>query len=107
MPQRKFGCLVTLPKAKPHSAATARYMRSFLILVAIAVSGSAQAKFSHTYPTHIPRYSQMVARAARQRRWPRNAGGAQCDPRHGWVQYYGQKSNLRSKTTLLPAEQVR
>jgi hypothetical protein len=74
--RRKFGYLVTPPKPSHISAATARHLRSLLIVVAIAVFGSAQAKFSHTYPAHTPRYSQMVARAARQRRWPRNAGGA-------------------------------
>ena len=70
------GCLVTLPKPSHILLLRLAPMHPFLTLVAIVVSGSAQAQFPHTYLAHTPRYPQMVAKADRQRRWPRNAGGA-------------------------------
>ena len=40
-------------------------MRPFLILVAIVVSGSAQAQFPYNYAPYTPRYPHMVCAAYR------------------------------------------
>ena len=50
------GCLVTLPKPSHILLLRPVTMRSFLTLVAIVVSGSAQAQFPYNYAPYTPRY---------------------------------------------------
>ena len=50
------GCLVTLPKPSHILLVRPVTMRPFLTLVAIVVSGSAQAQFPYNYAPYTPRY---------------------------------------------------
>jgi hypothetical protein len=51
-----YGCLATLAKAKPHSAATTSHHAPVLALVAMVVCGSAHAQFPYDYAPYTPRY---------------------------------------------------
>ena len=55
-----YGCLVTLPKRSHILLVLSATMRPFLILVAIALSGSAQAQFPYNYAPYTPRYPRTA-----------------------------------------------
>ena len=83
------GCLVTLPKPSHILLVRPVTMRPFLTLVAIVVSGSAQAQFPYNYAPYTPRYPPdggicpACPGSITCVDIPGNAGRTQRDPRQG------------------------